>query len=76
MYHKNEKCKFFNVYLKPWGHKEWSGDWGDNSDRWTEELKVLLKVENKDDGIFWMSKVDFVTQFNSVLLISYLDLRE
>lgn len=23
----------------PWGHQEWSGDWSDNSDKWTPELK-------------------------------------
>lgn len=23
----------------PWGHKEWLGDWSDNSDKWTPELR-------------------------------------
>jgi hypothetical protein len=46
--------------MKPWGHKEWSGDWGDTSTKWTEQLKIDLKVENKDDGIFWISINDFV----------------
>lgn len=48
----------------PWGHKEWSGDWGDGSSRWNEELKERLKVEDKDDGIFWISIKDFIKQFN------------
>ena len=54
------------VSFKPWGYQEWNGDWGDISSKWTVELKSKLKVVNKDDGIFWMSKIDFVTQFNSV----------
>ena len=28
-------CKLRN----PWGHKEWSGDWSDESDKWTDELR-------------------------------------
>jgi len=23
----------------PWGQKEWTGDWSDNSEKWTPELK-------------------------------------
>jgi calpain-15 len=38
----------------PWGEWEWSGDWGDNSDRWTPELKRELDVQVRDDGMFWM----------------------
>jgi len=29
----------------PWGHKEWTGDWSDSSDMWTDELKEQLKFE-------------------------------
>ena len=34
----------------PWGEWEWDGDWGDNSDRWTPELKRELGVQIRDDG--------------------------
>lgn len=64
--------KSLNIYNQPWGHKEWSGDWGDHSSKWTEKLKSQLNVEDKDDGIFWINKRDFVTQFNSVENIPYI----
>ena len=28
----------------PWGKFEWSGDWGDESDLWTDELRELCDV--------------------------------
>ena len=52
--HKGERlqlCKLRN----PWGHKEWTGDWSDESDLWTPELKEKLEVTVADDGIFYMS---------------------
>lgn len=53
-------------YHKPWGKKEWQGDWSEKSDKWTPELKEQLKVEFKDDGIFWISAPDFIKQFEAV----------
>lgn len=50
----------------PWGEKEWTGDWSDNSNRWTPELKEQLSVENKDDGIFFMQYEDFIKYFSDV----------
>ncbi len=55
---------FWDIIFKPWGHKEWSGGWGDGSNKWTDKLKELLKVENKNDGIFWMSINDFIKEFS------------
>lgn len=43
----------------PWGNFEWNGDWGDNSDLWTDELKERCGWTNEDDGCFWMSWEDF-----------------
>jgi Calpain family cysteine protease len=30
----------------PWGCGEWNGDWSDNSNKWTDEFKQQLGVEN------------------------------
>ena len=39
----------------PWGHGEWSGDWSDNSKKWTKALKDKYhKKGAKDDGRFFM----------------------
>jgi len=47
----------------PWGHKEWNGDWSDNSNLWTEELKKKFHLVSSDDGEFYMSLPDFVKFF-------------
>lgn len=52
----------------PWGETEWKGDWSDSSDLWTDELKLQLKWENKDDGSFWMSLKDFSHYFFGVTI--------
>lgn len=43
----------------PWGKYEWNGEFSDKSTSWTPELKQLLKVEVKDDGLFWMPWTEF-----------------
>ena len=51
----------------PWGNFEWSGDWGDNSDCWTPELKRELKLSaDADDGLFWMSFEDVKKYFGRI----------
>ena len=68
-------CKLFN----PWGHKEWNGDWSDQSPLWGEEEKKQLeeyykrkKEEGdqdtimKDDGAFWMCVEDVVKYYQRV----------
>eukprot|EP00746_Dinoflagellata_sp_MGD_P157251 gnl/MRDRNA2_/MRDRNA2_86159_c0_seq1.p1 gnl/MRDRNA2_/MRDRNA2_86159_c0~~gnl/MRDRNA2_/MRDRNA2_86159_c0_seq1.p1 ORF type:complete len:425 (-),score=91.12 gnl/MRDRNA2_/MRDRNA2_86159_c0_seq1:1123-2268(-) len=49
----------------PWGRQEWNGDWSDGSSTWDDhpEVKEALKPEFGDDGTFWMTKEDFVTQY-------------
>lgn len=43
----------------PWGKYEWNGEFSDQSPSWTPELKRLLKVEVRDDGLFWMPWTEF-----------------
>jgi len=47
----------------PYGEVEWTGDWSDDSDLWTKELREELKVNSEDDGIFWISFDDFIKYF-------------
>ena len=47
-----------------WGFKEWTGDWGDNSDLWGDEEKAQVEFEKKDDGVFFMTFDDFYENFH------------
>ena len=48
----------------PWGQFEWTGDWGDDSDCWTPQLRKQLGMETAaDDGSFWMDFDDFKKYF-------------
>lgn len=63
--------EFKNVKLlkirNPWGQFEWDGDWSDHSACWTEEMKQAFNpVLDEDDGTFWMSFKDFVSNFESL----------
>ena len=50
----------------PWGRHEFTGDWSDQSSKWTEHAKKTLQWEAKDDGCFWMNILDFKRYFASV----------
>jgi calpain-15 len=51
----------------PWGKHEWTGDWSDKSERWTEDAKTKLQ-HNPDlnDGIFFIGIKDFDAHFHDV----------
>ncbi|XP_037392575.1 calpain-1 catalytic subunit-like [Pygocentrus nattereri] len=59
--------------LNPWGHREWKGDWSDNSPLWrmvsTEQRTRLL--DSKNDGEFWMTMDDFCRSFVNVDICCY-----
>ena len=56
----------------PWGQFEWSGDWGDNSEKWTEAAKAAVGFAGSaDDGTFWMCIDDFTKYFESVTICRY-----
>ena len=45
----------------PWGDHEWTGDWSDKSQQWTEQMKKAFKPSlDGDDGEFWMCEKDFL----------------
>lgn len=53
-----------------WNTIEWSGDWADESEQWTEKAKNRLGYtpqedtqSEKADGIFWMNHLDFISEF-------------
>ena len=54
------------------GTNEWCGDWSDNSLKWTKEAMDHIKLEKKEDGIFWMSFNDYL-QFYSYTHICHLN---
>lgn len=48
----------------PWGTYEWQGDWSDESDLWTPEMKAYFKPDgDAEDGTFWMCEDDFRQHF-------------
>lgn len=55
----------------PWGKTEWNGDWGDKSNKWTDELKDELGWTDEDDGAFWMDYADVKRLFSHVSVCLY-----
>jgi hypothetical protein len=53
----------------PWGEQEWNGDWSDHSPKWTAVTRKQLKLEEKNDGIFWMDMEDFFAHFNRLSVV-------
>jgi len=46
---------------------KWKGNWCDGSKKWTPELIRNLKVDFKNDGVFWISVVDYITLFRQTV---------
>lgn len=42
----------------PWGHYSWKGDWCDDSDLWSDELRDILMPHGASEGVFWISFED------------------
>ena len=48
----------------PWGSGEWKGDWSDESDLWTPELRRQVGMESAaDDGVFCIDLENYMTYF-------------
>ena len=50
----------------PWGHYSWNGDWSDQSDIWTPELRDLLMAGGGGDGVFWIAFQDMLNFFDCI----------
>ena len=53
----------------PWGDTEFSGDWGETSNLWTDELKEKVAFSEKNEGDFFMSFDDFIKYYNSLGIV-------
>ena len=47
----------------PWGAEEYTGDFSDNSKKWTPALRKQAGSVIKDDGEFFIPIADFMTSF-------------
>jgi len=52
----------------PWGDFEWKGDWGDDSDTWTDMAKKQAGWSDADDGTFFMCEEDLLKYFSRIQL--------
>ncbi|KAG8302288.1 Calpain-15 [Homalodisca vitripennis] len=50
----------------PWGHYSWRGDWSDDSNIWTPQLRELLMPHGASDGVFWISFEDVLKYFDCI----------
>eukprot|EP01050_Picozoa_sp_SAG11_P010536 SAG11_NODE_1059_length_6002_cov_2.976453_4_plen_207_part_00 len=58
----------------PWGQVEWTGDYSDESDKWTDALKQETGFKTEldengkqvEDGRFWMCWADFIRFYDKV----------
>ena len=55
----------------PWGKREWQGAWSDQSDTWTESTKAQVRLQDKDDGCFWIAFADYVKFFYITTICYY-----
>lgn len=58
-----------------WGRTEWKGDWSDDSKMWDQHPEVSRQLKHStivnDDGEFWISIDDFVSQYDLVAVCAY-----
>jgi len=52
---------------------EWNGDWSDHSTKWTKRLKTKCKLQQKEDGVFWMSLEDFIENYSYLYICRILN---
>lgn len=69
----------------PWGNAtEWKGAWSDQSEEWTERRKQIVydRMSERgaeeitigaEDGTFWISYVDWFTNFARIDMCKYFD---
>ncbi|KAK4548877.1 hypothetical protein LTR36_008650 [Oleoguttula mirabilis] len=60
----------------PWGEVEWDGDWSDGSKLWTAQMMTKLGHIFGDDGVFWISYMDFLKHFPSINRVRLLNSKD
>lgn len=50
----------------PWGTGEWTGDWSDKSNLWTDKLKKDVNFTDADDGLFFIDFKNFLKTYESI----------
>jgi hypothetical protein len=60
--HEGEDVKLLKM-RNPWGQKEWTGPWSDNSSLWTDDLREELGSTAEEDGVFFITYSDYVSHF-------------
>jgi hypothetical protein len=55
----------------PWGSFEWTGDYSDKSELWTDQLRKFVDFTNVDDGIFYMKIEDFQKYYPHMFICRY-----
>ena len=56
-----------------WGRNQWTGDWSDDSRKWTARMKRELQFNGNKDGNFWISFKDFTENFLAIYVNVMLD---
>jgi len=59
---ENEQVRLLKL-RNPWGHGEWTGDWSDESAKWTPELRKLVGSKVADDGFFFIPVQDYWEEY-------------
>ncbi len=57
----------------PWGSDEWQGDFGDDSDLWTDEIKEQVGYTDEEGGIFFLPEKDFLRCYDVSSISYYID---
>jgi len=60
----NKRIKLIKL-RNPWGQKEWTGEYSDESSLWTPKLKEYFNAQEAfgDNGVFFMKYEDFSKEF-------------
>jgi len=57
------KQKLIRVF-NPWNSEHWSNNpWADGSRKWTSKVKSQVRQDTGNDGVFWLSANDYLTNF-------------
>ncbi|RIA83275.1 hypothetical protein C1645_834058 [Glomus cerebriforme] len=60
----------------PWGEIEWNGAWSDKSEEWkkiNKSKRKKLGFKIADDGEFWMSFEDWLSNFTTLIICRHLN---